>query len=127
MTIHFHLDSFYETKYFSKKISSGKCSLNKLLNLNWGNLGPLVLHVLLQQFCFYEKTKIFRKNFRVDYYLQQKYCTSQRNLISPTWAQSLAKFNPKVQDFKRGLDLNIVSKGNLKQFNFSMGFQMLKI
>ena len=32
---------------FEKKISEGKCSLIKLLNLNRGSLGPLVVLVLL--------------------------------------------------------------------------------
>ena len=27
-------------------------------------------------------------------------------LTSPTWAESLTKFGPKMQDFKRVLDLN---------------------
>ena len=39
-------------------------------------------------------------------YLLLKYCTRQCTLISPIWAQSLTKFNPKMQDFKRFLDLN---------------------
>ena len=29
---------------------------------------------------------------------------------SPTWAKSLTKFNPKMQDFKRVLDLNCQQK-----------------
>ena len=33
----------------------------------------------------YEKTKIFKENLRVDYYLLLKYCTRQCTLISPTW------------------------------------------
>ena len=55
---------------------------------------------------FYEKTKISEENLRVDYYLLLKYCPRQCTLISPTWAQSLTKFNPKMKDFKRVLDLN---------------------
>ena len=55
---------------------------------------------------FYEKTKISKENFRVDYYLLLKYCTRQCTLISPTWAESLTKFNPKLQDFKHVSDLN---------------------
>ena len=35
-----------------------------------------------------------------------EHCTRQSALIFPTWAQSLTKFNPKMQDFKRVLDLN---------------------
>ena len=58
----------------------------------------------------YEKTKISKENLRVDYYLLLKYCKRQCNLISPTWAQSLTKFNLKMQDFKRDLDLNCKQK-----------------
>ena len=65
---------------------------------------------------FYEKTKISKENLRVNYYLQLKYCKRQCTLISLTWAKSLTKFNPKMQDFKRVLDNLIL-----------MGFQLLKI
>ena len=70
--------------------------------------GPLYLlvHVLVQLVIFMKKTKIFKENLRVDYYLLLKYCTRQYILISPTWVQSLTKFNRKIQDFKRVLDLN---------------------
>ena len=70
--------------------------------------GPLYLpvHVLVQLVIFMKKTKIFKENLRVDYYLLLKYCTRQYILISPTLVQSLTKFNRKMQDFKRVLDLN---------------------
>ena len=55
---------------------------------------------------FYEKTKISKENLRVDYYLQLKYCKRQCTLISRTWALTLTKFNPKIQDFKRVLGSN---------------------
>ena len=35
---------FLRKIFFWKKISYGKCSLNKLLHLNWGSLGPLAVH-----------------------------------------------------------------------------------
>ena len=38
-------------------------------------------------------------------------------LTSPTWAKLLTKFNPKMQDFKRVLDLNL-SKRRIEQFSF---------
>ena len=37
---------------------------------------------------FYEKTKIFQVNFRVDYHLLLKYCTRQRTLLPLTWTKS---------------------------------------
>ena len=36
---------------------------------------------------FCDKTKISKKNVRVDYYLLLQYCTSQCILLSPTWAK----------------------------------------
>ena len=55
---------------------------------------------------FHDKTNISKKNFRMDYYLVLKYCRSQCTSLTPTRAKSLTKFNPKMQDFKRVLDLN---------------------
>ena len=49
---------------------------------------------------FYDKTKISKKNLRVDYYLLLKYCSRQCTLLSPTQAKSLTKFSTKMQDFK---------------------------
>ena len=54
--------------------------------------------------CFHDKIIISMENFRVDCYLQRKDCWKQCTLLPPTWAKSLTKFNPKMQDFKRVLD-----------------------
>ena len=54
----------------------------------------------------YEKTKISKENLQVNYYLLLKYCRRQCVLRTPTWAKSLAKFNTKLSDLKRVLDLN---------------------
>ena len=59
---------------------------------------------------FYDKIKISKKNRRVGYYLLLKYCGRQCNLLSPTWAKSLTKFNTKMRDFKRVLNYNCKSK-----------------
>ena len=54
-----------------------------------------------------DKTKICMENLRVDYYLLLKCCKRQCSLLSPTWTRSLTiKFNSKMQDVKRVLDLN---------------------
>ena len=53
---------------------------------------------------FYEKNS--KNKLRVDYYLLLKYCTRQCALIFSTWAELLTKFNFKMQNFKRLLDLN---------------------
>ena len=60
--------------------------------------------------CFHDKTIIFKENFRVDCYLLLKYCRRQCGLLLLTWAKSLTKFSPKMQDFKRVLDLNSKQK-----------------
>ena len=60
--------------------------------------------------CFHDKTKISKENIRVDCYLMLKYCRRQCTLLAPTWVKSLTKFNPKMQDFKRVLDLNCKQK-----------------
>ena len=36
---------------------------------------------------FYDKTKLFKENLRVDYYLLLKCCTSQCTLLSPLEAK----------------------------------------
>ena len=44
----------------------------------------------------------------MDYHLGLllKYCSSDSTLLSPTETKLLTKFNTKMQDFKRVLDLN---------------------
>ena len=49
--------------------------------------------------CFHDKAVISNENIRLDCYLLLNYCKKQ--CTSPTWAKSLTKFNPKMQDFKR--------------------------
>ena len=62
--------------------------------------------------CFHDKTIISKENFRVDCYTLLKYCRRQCALLLPTWAKSLTKFNPKMQDFQRVLDSNCKQKKN---------------
>ena len=55
----------------------------------------------------HDKTKIFKENFQVDYYLLLKCCKRQCTLLSPTWTRSVTiKFNSEVHNVKRVLDLN---------------------
>ena len=56
--------------------------------------------------CFHDKTIISTENIRLDCYQLLEYRRRQCTLLPPTWAKSLTKFNPKMQDFKRVLDLN---------------------
>ena len=54
---------------------------------------------------FLDQTKM-SKFLRVGYSLPLKYCRKKCTLLSSTWAKPLTKFNSKMQDFKRVLDLN---------------------
>ena len=67
LTIDLHPVSFYAT-ILLKKISQGKCSINKLLNLNWGGMGSLALYVL-QQLLFSWQTKISTEYLQVNYFI----------------------------------------------------------
>ena len=60
--------------------------------------------------CFHDKTIISKENIRLDCYLLLKYCRRQCILLPPTLAKSLTKFNSKMQDFKRVLDLKCKQK-----------------
>ena len=60
--------------------------------------------------CFHDETIISKENIRLECYLQLKYCRRQCTLLPFTWAKSLTKFNPKLQAFKRVLDLNCKQK-----------------
>ena len=88
--------------------------IKQILNFNWRDLGPLKFKFnnTFTRTCapttgsFDEKTKISKENLWVECYLLLKYCKRQCTLISPTLSQSLTKFNPKMQDFERVLDLN---------------------
>ena len=47
----------------------------------------------------------------------------QCTLLHPTWAKSLTKFNPKVQDFKDVSDLNCKQKEDWAIQFFQLGFK----
>ena len=56
---------------------------------------------------FYDKTKVFKENLRVDYYLLLKCCKRQCTLLPLPGPNHLQlKFNSKMQDVKRVFDLN---------------------
>ena len=68
--------------------------------------------------CFHDETIIPKENIRLVCYLLLKYgllftakiLQKAMHLLPPTWAKSLTKFNPKMQDVKRVLDLNCKQK-----------------
>ena len=62
---------------------------------------PLVVHVLLLLFIFMTKQKSSSGLL-----FTAKILHEAKQLAFSTWAQSLTKFNPKMQDFKRVLDAN---------------------
>ena len=65
--------------------------------------GPLVAHIFLKLVIFMTKQKSSKANLRV-HYLQLKTLQKPMYLDFPDLGQ-VSKFNPKMQDFKRVLDL----------------------
>ena len=74
---------------------------------------------------FHEKRKIFLVNLQVNYYLLLKYCTRQRTLLSPTWTKS-QNLIPKCKILNM-FWTSILSTRRIEQFNFFIGFLMIKI
>ena len=67
--------------------------------------GPLVvLHIFLKLVIFMTKQKSSKANLRV-HYLMPKMLQKAMNLDFPDLGQ-VTKFNPKMQDFERVLDLS---------------------
>ena len=73
--------------------------------------------------CFRNKTIISKENLRLDCYLRLKYCRRQCTLLPPTWAKSLTKFNLKMQDFKRVLDINCKQQEDRTTQFFQLAFK----
>ena len=67
------------------------------------------------------------ENLRVDYYLLLKCSQRQSTFFLPGPNHLQLKFNSKMQDVKRVLDLNLQVKGALNNLFFSLGFQISKI
>ena len=85
-----------------EKLSLGKCLLNKLLNLNRGCLGPWS-YIFLKLVIFMTKQKSSKANLRVhDLMLKMLLKTMYHDFPD---LGHVTKFNPKMQDFKRVLDL----------------------
>ena len=73
--------------------------------------------------CFQGKTIIYKENIWLDCYLLLKYCWRQYTLLRSTRAKSLTKFNPKMQDFKRVLNLNCKQKEDWTTSFFQLAFK----
>ena len=99
-----------------RQFSCNKTLLKKISyskeNVHWTKFWRLPGRVLCTPItgCFHDKTIMSKENIRLDCYLLAKYCRRQSTLLSPTWAKSLTKFNPKMLYFKRVLDLNSKQK-----------------
>ena len=65
--------------------------------------GPLVVHIFLKLVIFMTKQKSSKANLRV-HYLMLKTLQKTKYLDFPDLGQ-VTKFYPKIQDFKRVLDL----------------------
>ena len=65
--------------------------------------GPLVVHIFLKLVIFMTKQKSSKANLQV-HYLMLKMLQKAMYLDFPDFGQ-VTKFNPKMQDFKRVLDL----------------------
>ena len=94
---------------FEKKLATVRGMLIEQ-NFELRGPGPPGCICTLISGCFHDKTIISKENLRLDCYLLLKYCRRQCTLLTPTWAKSLIKFNPKMQDFRRALDLNSKQK-----------------
>ena len=90
---------------FEKKNQIGEILIERILEFELSDPGPLAVHALLQLVIFMAKQNLHEiPSNALFYYLLLKYCRRQCNFTSPTWAKSLTKFSPKMQDFKHDLD-----------------------
>ena len=102
--------------------------IEQIIEFEWRVFGPLVVHIFLKLVFFMKKQKSSKANLRV-HYLTQKMLQKAMYFDFPDLRQ-VTKFNPKMQDFKRVLDLTW-SKGNdffnwvsnIKNFVCSNGFE----
>ena len=109
ITIHVHLASFYATRSFSKKLATVRRMLIEQIFELRGPAPPSRICTFITG-CFHDKAIISKENIRLDCYLLLKYCRRRCTLLPLTSAKSLTKFNTKMQDFERVLDLNCKQK-----------------
>ena len=117
-----------------QRFCSKRCSLrhsSNLIEVESRVPGPLVVHAFLKLVIFMTKQKSSKANLRV-YYLILKMLQKAMYLDFPDLGQ-VTKFNPKMQDFKRVLELTR-SKGsdffkwllNIKKFVLSDGSENVR-
>ena len=62
--------------------------IKQTIEFEWRGSGPPGRTCTPITAYFNDKTKISKKNLRVDYHLLLKYCRRQCALLPPTWAKS---------------------------------------
>ena len=80
--------------------------IEQIIEFELREAGPPGRTCTLKLVIFMTKQNFLKEGLLVDYYLLLKYCRRQCILLPPTCVKSLIKFNTKMQDFKRVLDLN---------------------
>ena len=112
---------FLPEKLFSKN-SSGKCLLNKFLNLNWGAPGPWS-YMYAKTGYFHGKTKISKENISSSKLFFTAKCIAGGNVLC---FLHLNQINYKIY-FKNDWFLKwIVTKRRTEQFNFFNWLSNLK-
>ena len=80
--------------------------IEQIIEFELKGLGPPGRTCTLTTGYFHNKTKISREKSSSESLFAAKIFRRQCILLPSTWAKSHTKFNPKIQDFKRVLDLN---------------------
>ena len=97
--------------------------IEQITELEWRVPGPLGRTCTPTTDYFYDKTIISNENLCVDYYILLKYCRRQCTLLSPTGTKSPTKFNTKIHNFERVLDLNCKKKEDWTIQFFQLAFK----
>ena len=96
---------FLCNKILLKKISYSKGKLNEQIFESIGSRPPGRICTPITG-CFHDRTTISKENNRLDCYLLIKYCKRQCTLLPLPGPNHLQNLTPKMQGFKRVLDLN---------------------
>ena len=101
--IHLHPVSFHATKMLLQKTYLGEMLIEQTIEFESRVTGLLVVHIFLKLVAFMTKQKSSNANLRV-HYLMLKMLQNAMYLDFLDLGQ-VTKLNPKMQDFKRVLDL----------------------
>ena len=84
--------------------------IEQIIEVELRVLGPLVVHVFIKLVIFMTKQKSSKANLRV-YYFILKILQKAMYLDFPDLGQ-VTKFNPKMQDFKRVMELTLSKRSD---------------